>query len=170
MQIPFIRLAAQGDLPEIVAIYNSTIASRMVTADTEPVTVESRWAWLQQHDNPTRPLWVMQDDQGVLGWLSYSNFYGRPAYAGTAELSVYLHERARGQGLGKRFLAFALQQAPFLGIHVVLGFVFDSNLASCKLFEGAHFKPWGKLPGVAVLDGEKRDLLIYGIPITKDPE
>jgi phosphinothricin acetyltransferase len=36
------RLARREDLPVIVDIYNSTIASREVTADTEPVSVQSR--------------------------------------------------------------------------------------------------------------------------------
>ena len=34
------RLAQRDDLPVIVDIYNSTIASREVTADTEPLGVE----------------------------------------------------------------------------------------------------------------------------------
>jgi len=37
-----IRTALESDLPAIVEIYNSTVPSRMVTADTEPVSVESR--------------------------------------------------------------------------------------------------------------------------------
>ena len=37
--------AAFQDLPIIIDIYNSTIPRRMVTADTEPVTVESRKKW-----------------------------------------------------------------------------------------------------------------------------
>lgn len=37
-----IRSAITEDLPRIVEIYNSTVDSRMVTADTSPVTVESR--------------------------------------------------------------------------------------------------------------------------------
>jgi len=36
------RTAIRSDLPQIVEIYNSTIPSRIVTADTEPVSVESR--------------------------------------------------------------------------------------------------------------------------------
>ena len=36
------RLATIEDLPAIVAIYNETIASRMVTADTEEVSVQSK--------------------------------------------------------------------------------------------------------------------------------
>lgn len=39
--------ATLQDLPAIVAIYNETIAGRMVTADLEPVTVESRRKWLR---------------------------------------------------------------------------------------------------------------------------
>lgn len=38
VQIDYARLE---DLPRIVEIYNSTIESRMVTADLEPVTVEA---------------------------------------------------------------------------------------------------------------------------------
>ena len=37
--------AHQSDLPKIVSTYNSTIASRLVTADLEPVSVESKQAW-----------------------------------------------------------------------------------------------------------------------------
>jgi len=33
------RVARPTDLPQIVAIYNSTVASRMVTADLDPVPV-----------------------------------------------------------------------------------------------------------------------------------
>ena len=38
MTYPALRLATLDDLPAIVAIYNSTIAGRMVTADLEPVS------------------------------------------------------------------------------------------------------------------------------------
>ena len=92
------RLATRDDLPVIVDIYNSTVASREVTADTEPITVQSREQWFADHTPDRRPLWVIHaaDDTGekpeVLGWLSYSNFYGRPAYSGTAEVSIYIAE------------------------------------------------------------------------------
>jgi L-amino acid N-acyltransferase YncA len=74
------RIARQQDLPAIVAIYNSTVASREVTADTEPVSVASRQPWFDEHSPERRPLWVIhaQGDTAaepeVLGWLSYSNF------------------------------------------------------------------------------------------------
>ena len=40
-----IRLAKPDDLTAIVAIYNETIPSRMVTADTEEVTVADKQPW-----------------------------------------------------------------------------------------------------------------------------
>jgi L-amino acid N-acyltransferase YncA len=36
-------------LQKIVATYNSTIDSRLVTADLEPVSVESKQAWFDAH-------------------------------------------------------------------------------------------------------------------------
>jgi L-amino acid N-acyltransferase YncA len=39
-----LRDADEADLPVIVEIYNSTVPTRMVTADTEPVSIESRHA------------------------------------------------------------------------------------------------------------------------------
>ncbi len=47
------RDAVETDLARIVEIYNSTIPSRMVTADTEPVSVESRLEWFYKH-NPNK--------------------------------------------------------------------------------------------------------------------
>lgn len=156
------RLARFEDLPAIVSIYNSTVASRQVTADTEPVTVESRHAWFAEHHPERRPLWVAEADGQIIGWLSYSNFYGRPAYSGTAELSIYLHEAARGKGLGQYFLTQAIEFAPKIGVHTLLGFIFGHNLPSLKLFERFGFASWGHLPRVATLDGVERDLIIVG--------
>ncbi len=165
-----IRDAVLDDLPAIVAIYNSTIASRMVTADLAPVTVESRLPWFHAHGAARRPLWVVEprdtdETDGArhpIGWLSFSDFYGRPAYARTAELSIYLDERARGRGLGPRLVAKALEAAPALQIDTLLGFIFGHNAPSLAVFRRAGFDDWGMLPRVAVLDGIERDLVILG--------
>jgi L-amino acid N-acyltransferase YncA len=156
------RLARFDDLPEIVAIYNSTVASREVTADTEPISVESRHAWFADHTPDRRPLWVVEDQGQVIGWMSYSNFYGRPAYSGTAELSIYIHEAARGKGLGRYFLEQAIAFAPEIKVHTLLGFIFGHNVPSLKLFEVYGFEKWAHMPRVATLDGVERDLVIMG--------
>ncbi|WP_322008994.1 N-acetyltransferase family protein [Paraburkholderia sp. J12] len=156
------RDATLDDLAAIVAIYNSTVASRQVTADLDPISVESRLAWFQAHGPATRPLWVVEEAGRVIAWLSFSDFYGRPAYRHTSEVSIYLDEAARGKGLGAQLLAAALEAAPGLDIHTVLGFVFGHNAPSMRLFQRFGFTAWGTLPRVAVLDGVERDLIILG--------
>jgi L-amino acid N-acyltransferase YncA len=156
------RDATLDDLSAIVAIYNSTVPSRQVTADLEPVSVESRLAWFHAHGPDTRPLWVVEEGGRVIAWLSFSDFYGRPAYRHTSEVSIYLDEAARGKGLGRKLLTAALEVAPRLAIHTVLGFVFGHNAPSMRLFQSFGFTAWGTLPRVAVLDGVERDLIILG--------
>jgi phosphinothricin acetyltransferase len=157
-----IRNATIADLPVIVAIYNSTIPSRMVTADTVPVAVESRRKWYEEHTAERRPLWVAEESGKIGGWLSYSSFYGRPAYDGTCELSVYISEKHRRRGLGRELVQRAIAHAPALHVTTLLGFIFGHNEPSLCLFEGLGFERWGHLPRVAVLDGLERDLVILG--------
>ncbi|MGI9024903.1 MAG: GNAT family N-acetyltransferase [Burkholderiaceae bacterium] len=158
-----LRDAVDADLPGIVAIYNATIAGRGVTADLEPVSVESRLAWFRAHNPGRRPLWIAKDGDAMLGWLSFSDFYGRPAYGATVEVSIYLAESARGKGLGKMLLERAIAHAPSLAIRTLLGFIFGHNEASLRLFESHGFARWGSLPRVALLDTVERDLVIVGL-------
>ena len=159
-----IRDAREADLPAIVAIYNAAIPSRMATADTHPVTVESRSDWFYQHSPPARPLWVAVQNEIIAGWLSFQSFYGRPAYHATAELSVYIAPNWQRKGIGNTLLSKAVEQAPRLGLKTLLGFIFAHNDASLALFEKFDFHRWGALPGVAELDGVERDLIIMGRP------
>ncbi|MGJ1534654.1 N-acetyltransferase family protein [Sphingobacterium multivorum] len=160
------RDATQQDLPRIVEIYNSTIASRMVTADTAPVSVASRQKWFDEHNASKRPLWLIEDENNqTLGWVSFQSFYGRPAYDATVEISIYLDEQQRGRGLGKQILQHCIDKAPDLGVHTLLGFIFAHNLPSIALFEKMGFEEWANLPNIATLDQEERSLKILGIRI-----
>lgn len=160
-----IRHAITSDLPAIVAIYNAAVPSRMATADLEPVSVESRLAWFGGRSPTKRPLWVIEQDGVIAGWLSFQSFYGRPAYLSTAELSIYIAPAFHRCGLGKQLLAKAIHESPNLGLKTLLGFIFAHNQPSLKLFETFGFQKWGHLPQVADLDGVERDLVIMGLRI-----
>jgi L-amino acid N-acyltransferase YncA len=157
-----IRDARESDLARIVAIYNEAIPGRRATADTEPVTPASRLPWLREHTPARRPLWVAERDGVIAGWLSFQSFYGRPAYAATAEVSVYVSTGAQRGGLGHQLLARAIERAPGLGLATLVAFVFGHNEPSLGLFERHGFERWGRLPRVARLDGVERDLVILG--------
>ena len=76
----------------------------MVTADPEPVTVESR------------PIWVAEVDGENAGWISFEDFRKKAAYHATAEVSVYLSEKYRRKGIARRLLAEAIRRAPEFGL------------------------------------------------------
>jgi len=157
-----IRDAKETDLPAIVAIYNASIPGHNATADTRPITIESRYSWFREHQPSTRPLWIALENDAMLGWLSFQSFYGRPAYHATVELSIYVDPERQRQGIGNTLLAKAIEQAPQLGIKTLLGFIFAHNAPSLRLFEKLGFRRWGVLPEVAELDGEERGLIIVG--------
>ena len=152
------------DLPTIVGIYNSTVLGRTSTADTEPVSVESRYGWFREHDPAGRPIWVMEVGGVVVGWLSLSDFYdGRPAYHAAAEIGVYVAEGHRGYGIGRRLVDEAIRRGPELGLKALTAGAFAHNEASINLFEGFGFERWARFPGVAELDGAERDLVVMGL-------
>lgn len=158
-----IRNATLQDLPTIVAIYNSTIPGRMVTADLEPVSTENRLVWFDEHDPARRPLWVVENEQHkVIAWMSFSDFSGRAAYNITAEISIYLDPATRGKGLGGQLLQYAIDQSPALGVQKLLGKIFAHNEPSIRLFQKYGFEEWGNLPDVCLLDGILRSVLILG--------
>ncbi len=131
------RIAKREDLPQIVDIYNSTIPSRLVTADTEPVSVESRVRWFDEHSADFRPLWVVEVYGHIGGWLSFSSFYGRPAYSKTAEISVYVNQAHRKQGLGS--------YPRLVPAHRSLG---SRAIPQTRYAAGVHLRPQPAQPGV----------------------
>jgi len=141
-----IRDARDVDLPAIVAIYNAAIPGRLATADTEPVSVDSRRQWFREHTPESRPLWVMETDGAITGWLSLTSFYGRPAYHATAEVSIYVSPAHHRTGIARTLLDAAIRRGPALGLQTLVGYIFAHNEPSLRLFERFGFQRWGHLP------------------------
>jgi phosphinothricin acetyltransferase len=134
----------------------------MATADLEPVSVASRIDWFHTHTPDHRPIWVLELDGKIGGWLSFRPFYGRAAYYHTAEIGIYLDPKYQHQGWGSKLLSQAITISPKLDLQTLLAFVFAHNQTSLRLFTKHGFLNWGYLPEVAQLDGNKRDLVILG--------
>jgi L-amino acid N-acyltransferase YncA len=162
MKVDFLY-AQETDLKKIVDTYNSTIPSRLVTADLVPVTVNDKLPWFHSHNQTNRPLWIIELDGVYAGWMSFNSFYGRPAYDITAEVSIYLEETARGKGLGNLCLQKAIDESKPRGIKNLLGFIFGHNEPSLKLFYKFNFRKWAHFPKAANMDGVERDLIILGL-------
>jgi L-amino acid N-acyltransferase YncA len=157
-----IRDARETDLPAIIKIYNAAIATRISTAQLDPVTVQERRYWLKDHSPNRHPFWVLEINREIAGWLTLKSFLPRGAYRDTAEVSVYVDEKFRRQGVGRALLAEAIARAQALGINAMVGLIFAHNKPSLRLFEQLGFEKWGLLPRVARLDNAQRDLTIVG--------
>jgi L-amino acid N-acyltransferase YncA len=160
-----IRIAEINDLAAIVNIYNSTIPSRMVTADTQSVSVSEKLDWFNNFQEP-RPIWVALENEKVIAWLSFKSFYGRPAYAGTIEIAIYIDEQFRAKGIGKTILQFAIAAAKERNIHTLLAYIFEHNLPSIQFFQKNGFVNYGVLPEIAIMDQKHYSLGIYGLKVS----
>ena len=165
-----IRLAAIDDLPRIVEIYNQSIAGKQATADLQPVSVADRQAWFDAHTG-NRPLVVAQTRSEtrsetslgeIIGWGSLSDLYARPAYHISTEISIYVAEEAKGQGVGKALVNYLIEVAPSCGVQQVVALIFAHNTPSLAMFGKLGFEPWGKFKQVCDMKGFIADVMILG--------
>ena len=165
-----IRLAVIDDLPRIVEIYNQSIAGKQATADLQPVSVADRQAWFDAHTG-NRPLVIAQTScetssqtslGEIIGWGSLSDLYARPAYHISTEISIYVAEEAKGQGVGKALVNYLIQVAPSCGVQQVVALIFAHNTPSLAMFDRLGFEPWGKFKQVCDMQGFIADVVILG--------
>jgi L-amino acid N-acyltransferase YncA len=161
-----IRLATEADLAAIVAIYNQSIPGGWSTADTTPISVADRLEWFRKFDSAKRPIWVAEVDGKVVATVYLSSFYaGRPAYDSTAEVSLYIASEYQRRGLGRRLKQWAIEQCPRLGITTLLSMYFDHNDATQRINESLGFEQMGHLKEIAVVQGQRRGLVIAALRI-----
>ncbi|WP_137598024.1 GNAT family N-acetyltransferase [Paucilactobacillus kaifaensis] len=156
-----LKMAQPSDLPFIVTTYNQTIPSHMVTADLAPVSVADRKTWFAQHDD-NYPLWLLMQGDQPAGWVSLSHYNDRAAYDATVEISIYIDEHFRHQGIGTQAIKLVELEAKQRGLKVIVSRIFGHNPGSIHLFEKMGYEHWGHLPQVAVLVGQQADLEVYG--------
>ena len=90
---------APDDWEAVRAIYADGIATGQATFETEVPAWES---WDASH-LPFARL-VARLSPAILGWAALSAVSKRAAYAGVAEVSVYVTDGRRGQGVGRALL------------------------------------------------------------------
>jgi L-amino acid N-acyltransferase YncA len=95
-----IRLAASADAPQIAAIYRPFCEESNVSFEIDaPDEVEM--AARIERINRRYPWLVDEVDGTVAGYAYASQHRERAAYRWAVDLTVYVHERFRGRGVGK---------------------------------------------------------------------
>ena len=145
-----------GDWPVVRAIYEAGIATGHATFQTEA----PEWdAWDRAH-LPTCRLVAKSDDGSVVGWAALSPISARPVYAGVAEVSVYVADDARGQGVGHSLLEALVQAAEADGRWTLQAGICPENAASVRLHEHCGFRVVGRRERIGRHHGVWRDVLL----------
>jgi L-amino acid N-acyltransferase YncA len=100
------------------------------------------------------------DEANVTGWAALSAISRRPVYAGVAEVSVYVAERARGKGVGKELLAQLIRQSEQVGFWTLQAGIFPENIASIGLHKSHGFRLVGIRDRLGRMNGRWRDVCL----------
>jgi len=144
-----------ADWPEVRAIYLEGIATGNATFQkTAPEWEE----WDGGHLPHCRL--VVRRDGRVAGWAALSRVSARPVYAGVAEVSVYVAESARGQGVGRVLLEALVAESERQGIWTLQAGIFPENGASLAVHGSAGFRVVGVRERLGCMDGVWRDVIL----------
>jgi L-amino acid N-acyltransferase YncA len=151
-----IRLMTADDWESVRSIYLAGIATGQATFETEPPTWEK---WSEAH--LPAPRLVAVSGATIVGWAALSPISTRSVYAGVAEVSVYVSEAMRGQGIGLLLLRALAQESEKQGIWTLQASIFPENTASVSLHASCGFREVGKRERIAKMKGIWRDTLLF---------
>jgi L-amino acid N-acyltransferase len=152
-----IRQAILPDLEAITEIYNQAILNTVATFDTETKTAEGQRGWFEQHGE-RHPILVAEQDGILVGWASLSAWSDRCAYSDTAEISLYIAENHRGQGIGRRLSEAIIKAGRDAGLHTLIARITEGNIASIHIAESQGFEHIGIMREVGRKSGRLLDV------------
>jgi phosphinothricin acetyltransferase len=144
-----------SDWPAVREIYLAGIATRQATFETEAPSWQT---WDATHLSFARL--VAREDETVAGWAALSPVSSRQAYAGVAEVSVYVAQTQRGHRWGRRLLEALIAASEANGIWTLQAVMFPENAASVALHRRLGFREVGRRERIAKLDGVWRDTIV----------
>jgi L-amino acid N-acyltransferase YncA len=150
-----VRDLRPGDWPVVARIYDEGIQTGNATFETEVPSWED---WDRTHLAEHR--FVAEREGRVCGWIAAAPVSSRCCYAGVAELSVYIGEEARGQGVGAELLAAIVESSERGGIWTLQTGVFPENGASLALLRRFGFRAIGTQERIGRLHGVWRDVVL----------
>lgn len=135
---------AENDWDRVSGIYLQGIETNLATFQTEIPTYES---WDSGHLKEFR--FVVEDYNGVIGWVALSPISSRCVYKGVAEVSIYIDREAQRQGIGKLLLDYICCYSEKNGIWTLQSGIMQNNIASIKLHETCGFRMVGYRENIA---------------------
>jgi phosphinothricin acetyltransferase len=123
---------------EVLAIFQSGVDGGNATFET----AAPAWPKFDAGKLPAHRFVALDEDR-VLGWVALSLTSDREVFAGVAEVSVYVHERAQGRGVGRALLGAVIDSTERAGLWTLQAGIFPENTASMRLHRSAGFRVVG---------------------------
>jgi L-amino acid N-acyltransferase YncA len=143
------------DWDAVRAIYIEGIATGDSTFEQ---SAPDRQTWDQGHLPSCRLVAHLGSE--LLGWTALSPVSRRQVYAGVAEFSIYVAERARGRGIGAALLKALIEVSEREGIWTLQSGIFPENTASLELCRRFGFRVVGTRERVGCMNGRWRDVVL----------
>ena len=150
-----VRDLRPSDWPEVARIYREGIETGNATFETE---VPSWQEWDAAHLGEHRL--VAERSGAVAGWIALVPVSPRECYAGVAEVSAYVGEEARGEGVGSALLTAVIDSSERSGIWTLQTGVFPENDVSLRLLQRFGFRVVGTRERIGRLHGVWRDVVL----------
>jgi len=153
-----IRTANAEDAAAITAIYAPVVRDTAISFELQapgPKEMARRIQTLL----PTLPWLVGVDDNGhICGYVYASKFRERLAYQWAVEVTAYVREDCRGQGVGRRLYTRLFDILAGLGYYQAIAGITLPNAASVGLHEAMGFEPVTAYRNVGFKLGAWRDV------------
>lgn len=133
-----IREMVEDDWSSVRKIYQSGITSNLATFETHCPTYTD---WDKTHIKDCR--FVITDEEIVIGWAVLSAVSNRAVFAGVAEISIYIDDRYKNQGVGTMLLNHMVRESEKCGFWLLESVIFQNNTASLELHKKCGFREVG---------------------------
>jgi len=142
--------------PAVAEIYRLGLLTRKATFETE---VPEYQTWIGKFHKHL--LWVALNNNEVIGWAGLSSVSIRKAYAGVAEVTIYIHPDYKSKGIGKQLMSHLVNESEKAGIWTLYAAIFSENPASIKVHLSNGFREIGYREKIAQLDGEWKNTVLF---------
>lgn len=163
-----IRLAAQTDVPAMLAIYGPFVEHTSVSFETE-IPGESEFWHRVQTVLKEAPWLVCTYENQVVGYAYASAHRSRQAYQWNRELSVYVKEAWRGRGIATALYSTLIELLKLQGYLNILIGISLPNETSVRFHEKMGFKPVGIYHSIGFKKGSFYDVGWWELVIQNTP-
>ena len=133
-----IRLAKAEDAPQIAAIYRPFCEENCVSFELEAPPATEMAARIEKIGS--RFPWLVDDRDGVIAGYAYASPHReRAAYRWVVEVTVYIRESFRGQGVGRALYAELFKRLRAQGLFKAYAGILIPNPASQGFHESLGF-------------------------------